>query len=151
MMQRREFVTLLGSAAAWPITAHAQQSGRMRHIGVLMPLPADHPVTKARIGAFLQALHQLGWIEGRNLRIDYRWSVGDAEQLNRDAAELVALAPEVILATGSPPVAALQRATRTVPIVFVLVSDPVGAGFVASQAQPGGNTTGFTPFDRTAA
>jgi putative ABC transport system substrate-binding protein len=152
VMRRRAFITLLGGAATapamiWPLAARAQTGERMRRVGVLMLLSADDPVARARIAAFVQGLGQLGWIDGRNLRIDYRWTVGSADQLRSDAAELVALAPDVILATGSPPVAALQQASRSVPIVFVLVSDPVGAGYVASLGRPGGSTTGFTPFE----
>jgi putative ABC transport system substrate-binding protein len=146
-MKRREFITLVGGAAAWPIMARAQQPQRMRRIGVLMALAADDPEAKARLAAFLQGLRQSGWSVGDNLQIDYRWSVGDAEQLRKDATELAALKPEVILATGSPTVAALQQATRSVPIVFVRTSDPVGDGFVDSLARPGGNTTGFMSFE----
>jgi putative ABC transport system substrate-binding protein len=112
-----------------------------------MNLPADDPVARRRVGAFQQKLQQLGWTEGDNLRIDYRWTVGDDDELRRYAGELVALAPDVLLATGSPTVVALRKATHTVPIVFALVADPVGAGFVDSLAQPGGNATGFTPFE----
>lgn len=145
-MRRREFLGLVGGAAVtWPCPARAQQ--RVRRIGVLMNLLSTDTVAKARIGAFQQGLQQLGWTEGRNLQIDYRWTAGGGDELRRYAAELVALAPDAILATGSPPVVALQRATRTVPIVFVLVADPVGAGFVESLARPGGNATGFTPFE----
>jgi ABC-type uncharacterized transport system substrate-binding protein len=148
-LRRRDFVALLGGAAAWPLAARAQQGERMRHIGVLMNLTADDAVDRARIGAFRQRLQQLGWAEDRNLRIEYRWTAGGDEELSRHAAALVALAPEVIMATGSPPVVALRKATRTTPIVFVLVADPVGAGFVQSLAKPGGNATGFTPFEYT--
>ena len=144
-MRRREFIGLLGGATAWPLAARAQQAERMRHIGVLMT--SDDPEAQARIAAFLQGLQQLGWIEGRNVRIDTRWGGGDAEHIRRYAAELVALAPDVILATGSATVGPLLQVTRTVPIVFVYVPDPVGAGFVNSLARPGGNATGFTPFD----
>jgi putative ABC transport system substrate-binding protein len=147
-MRRREFVALLGATAAiWPIAARAQQPERMRRIGVLMPLAADDPVARVRIAAFLQGLQQFGWTDGRNLRIDYRWPVGDTDRIRRDAAELVALAPDVIMVTSSVPTVALQQATRTVPIVFVLVADPVGAGIADSMARPGGNATGFTPFE----
>ena len=143
-MKRREFITLLGgAAAAWPLAARAQQAERMRRIGVLMPLAADDPESQRRIAAFLQGLQQLGWTDGRNMRIDTRWATGDADRLRRHAAELVALAPDVILASGGTVVAPLLQATRTVPIVFALIVDPVGAGFVASLARPGGNATGF--------
>jgi ABC-type uncharacterized transport system substrate-binding protein len=142
-MRRREFITLLGGAAAWPLAAHAQQRERMRRIGVLIPYAADDPEGQARIAAFLQGLQQLGWTEGRNVRIDYRWSAGDADRARRYAAELVALAPDVILASGTSTVGPLLQATRTVPIVFPVIGDPVGAGFVDSLARPGGNATGF--------
>jgi putative ABC transport system substrate-binding protein len=146
-MQRREFITLVGGAAAWPLAARAQQGGGMRRIGVLMGLAADDPESQRRVTAFVQGLQQLGWTDGRNVRIDTRWATANAE-IRRHAAELAALAPDVILAaTGSPTVAPLLEATRTVPIVFVNVIDPVGAGFVASLARPGGNATGFTVFE----
>jgi ABC-type uncharacterized transport system substrate-binding protein len=142
---RREFITLLGgTAAAWPLAARAQQPERMRRIGVLMPLAADDPVSLARIGAFLQSLQELSWTDGRNVRMEYRWVAGNAERVRKFAAELVALAPDVILANGTTVMAPLLQATRTIPIVFVNVSDPVGGGFVASLARPGGNATGFT-------
>jgi len=146
-MRRREFITLFGGVAAWPLAARAQQPERMRRIGVLTPFAADDPESMARIAAFLQGLGETGWAVGRNVRIDYRWSAGDAERTRKNAAELVALAPDVILATGSPVTAALLQATRTVPLVFVQVPDPVANGFVASLAQPGGNATGFATFD----
>jgi putative tryptophan/tyrosine transport system substrate-binding protein len=148
MSSRREFITLLGgAAAAWPVTARAQQPERMRHIGVLISGAADDPVLQERNAAFLQALQQLGWTVGRNLRIDYRWPGGDAERIRKYAAELVALAPDVILASGTANVGPLLQATRTVPIVFPIVGDPVGAGFVDSLARPGGNATGFMSFE----
>jgi putative ABC transport system substrate-binding protein len=144
-MKRREFITLLGGAAAWPLAARAQQpSVKVRRIGVLTNLASDDPESLSRIGAFLQALQELGWTDGRNVRIDYRWGAGDRERNAKYAAELVALAPAVILATGSPTVEPLMRTTRTVPIVFVQVTDPVGAGVVETLARPGGNATGFT-------
>jgi putative ABC transport system substrate-binding protein len=147
-MRRREFITLLGgAAAAWPLAAHAQQAERMRRIGVLMNTAADDPEGKARFAAFLQGLQQLGWTDGRNVRIDTRWGGGDTNRIRRYAAELVSLAPDVTLASATPAVAALQEATRTVPIVFVVVADPVGAGFVDSLARPGGNITGFLAFE----
>jgi len=146
-MKRREFITLLGGAAtAWPLAARAQQGERMRRIGVLTGL-ADDPDTQAHMAAFLQGLAQLGWTDGRNLRIDTRWAAGDAERGRRYAAELVGLAPDVILASGSSVLEPLLKATRSVPIVFTIVADPVGAGFVDSLAEPGGNATGFTPFE----
>jgi len=149
-VNRRRFITLLGGAAfAWPPAARAQQPERMRRIGVLMAQAADDPEYQNRVAAFLQGLEQLGWTDGRNVRIDYRWGAGDAGRIRRYAGELVALAPDVILATGTSTVAPLQQATHTVPIVFVNVVDPVGAGFVASLAQPGGNATGFTLFEYT--
>jgi putative ABC transport system substrate-binding protein len=146
-VNRRSFITLFAGAAAWPLAARAQQGERMRRIGMLMNLTADDRESQIRNAAFLQGLQQLGWTEGGNVRIDYRWAAGDADRFRRYAAELVALAPDVILASASPAVAALQQATRTVPIVFVIVIDPVGVGFVASLPRPGGNTTGFTLFE----
>ncbi len=147
-MKRREFITFLGgAAAAWPLAARAQQRERMRRIGVLMTLAADDPEGQARLTAFVQGLQELGWTDGRNVRIDYRWAAGDAERARRYAAELVALAPDVILAHGGSIVPSLLQATRTVPIVFTQTPDPVGAGFVNSLARPGGNVTGFTIFE----
>jgi putative ABC transport system substrate-binding protein len=147
-MNRRESIALLvGAAAAWPLASRAQQLERARRIGVLMNLAVGDPEGEARIAAFLQGLQQLGWTDGRNARIDYRWAAGDAGRFHRYAEELLALAPDVILASATPSIQALQQATRTVPIVFVNVADPVGAGFVASLARPGGNTTGFTPME----
>jgi putative ABC transport system substrate-binding protein len=144
-MRRREFITLFGGAAAtWPL---AQQTERMRRIGVLMNVAADDPEAQARNVAFLQGLHELGWTDGRDVRIDYRWAAGDADRLRRYAAELVALAPDVVLASGTSTVGPLQRASGTVPIVFAGVADPVGAGFVNSMARPGGNATGFISFE----
>src|SRR4029450_6410401 len=144
-MRRRAFITLLGGAAAWPLAARAQQGERMRRIGVLLYLAADDSEPQARLAAFAQALKQLGWSDGRNLRIDTRWATAD--DIRTHAAELAALAPDVLVAgTGTATAAPLLQATRTVPIVFVSVIDPVGAGFVASLAQPGGNATGFTIF-----
>jgi len=136
-MQRREFITLLGGAAAWPLAAGAQQPERMRRIGILMPLSTDDPEAQARIAAFQQGLQQLGWTIGRNVRIDYRLSAGDADDARKYAVELVALAPDVILANGGAAVEPLLRATRSVPIVFAIVPDPVGSGFVDSLARPG--------------
>ena len=147
-MNRRDFITLLGGAAVtWPLAARAQQGERARRIGVLMNVAADDAEGQARIAAFLQVLQQLGWTDGRNVRIDYRWTAGDADRFQRYAEELLALAPDVLLASATPSVQALQRATRTVPIVFAQVGDPVGAGLVESLARPGGNITGFLPFE----
>ena len=145
-MKRREFITILGGAAAWPLAAHAQGE-RMRRIGALMSTTADDPEGQARIAAFQQGLQQFGWMIGRNVRIDSRWPAGDSERFRRYAGELVALSPDVILATGSAAAEPLLQATRTVPIVFVIVPDPVGAGFVSSLARPGGNATGFIQFE----
>jgi putative tryptophan/tyrosine transport system substrate-binding protein len=146
-LQRRKFITLLGGAAVWPIAARAQQRERVRRIGVLMHLAADDAEGQSRHAAFLQGLQELGWSVGRNVRVDTRWSGGDADRFRRYAAELIALAPDVILASTTPATAALQQATRTVPIVFVAVTDPVSGGFVASLARPEGNTTGFALFE----
>jgi putative ABC transport system substrate-binding protein len=147
-VKRREFITLLGgAAAAWPLAASAQQGERMRRIGVLMHLPENDPETQGRMRAFLQGLQQLGWTEGRNLRIDYRFGAADVDRARRYAAELIALEPEVIQASGTGPMAAVQQATRTVPIVFAQVPDPVNAGFVDSLARPDGNVTGFSVFE----
>jgi putative ABC transport system substrate-binding protein len=146
-MKRREFITLLGGAAAWPLVARAQQPERMRRIGVLNPIPADHQEAPARTAAFQQGLQQLGWTVDLNVRIDYRWSGGDAGNIRKHAWELVALAPDVILASGVAALGPLLEATRTVPIVFPLAADPVGAGFVESLARPGGNVTGFAAHD----
>ena len=148
-MRRRDFITLLGgAAAAWPLAARAQQSERMRRVGVLVAAAAGDPEYQARNVAFLQSLQQLGWADGRNVRIDTRWATTNSDDVRRHAAELAALAPDVLVAaTGTITVAALLQATRTVPIVFVVVIDPVGAGFVASLARPGGNATGFTTFE----
>jgi putative ABC transport system substrate-binding protein len=146
-MKRRAFITLLGGAAAWPLAARAQQSEPMRRIGVLMSTAADDPEGQARIAAFQQGLQQFGWTIGRNVRIDSRWPVGDSERFRTYAAELVALSPDVILATGSAAAEPLLRATHTIPVVFVVVPDPVGAGFVNSLARPGGNATGFIQFE----
>jgi putative ABC transport system substrate-binding protein len=146
--RRRDFITLLGgaAAAAWPLTARAQGE-RMRRIGVLMNLTAEDPESPARLAAFAQGLADLGWTIGRNLRIDYRWAGGDPERIRKDAEELVALTPDLILSSGTPTVAALQKATRSVPIVFAQVVDPVGSGIVETLARPGGNITGFSVFE----
>jgi ABC-type uncharacterized transport system substrate-binding protein len=142
-MNRRGFITLLGGAAAWPLAARAQQPGGMRRIGVLMGQVATDPEGQSRLAAFLQGLQETCWSVGRNMRIETRWSAGNADDTRKYAAELVALGSEVILSSGTPAVAALIQATRTVPIVFAVVADPVGAGFVDSLARPGGNATGF--------
>ena len=146
-MKRRQFITILGGAAAWPLAARAQQSERMRRIGVLMNLAADDPEAQVRLAAFHQGLQELGWTVGRNLRIDTRWGAGDADRYRRYSTELVALAPDVILAASGAIVPWLLQATRSVPIVFAQVPDPVGTGFVESLAHPGGNITGFTNFE----
>ena len=147
-MRRREFLGVLGgAAAAWPLAARAQQGERMRRIGMLLPAAADDAEFQARVGAFLQGLALLGWTIGRNVRIDTRWATTNAAEIRRHAAELAALAPDVILAHGATTVGPLLQATRTVPIVFPVVVDPVGAGFVDSLARPGGNATGFMNFE----
>jgi putative ABC transport system substrate-binding protein len=146
-LKRRTFITLLGGAAAWPLAARAQQGERMRRIGVLMSQAADDPEGQARLLALAQGLQESGWSVGRNVRIDTRWGAGDAERYRSYAAELVALAPDVILVNGPSALGALQQSTRSVPIVFAVVVDPVGGGFVASLARPGGYATGFTQFE----
>ena len=149
-MKRREFITLIGgAAAAWPFTARAQQTEQMRRIGVLIPAATDDKIFQARLAALLQGLQQLGWSDGRNLRIDIRWGAGDADLIRKHAVELVALAPDVVIAFASISVASLRQVTRAVPIVFTLAADPVGAGYVESLARPGGNVTGFTVFEYT--
>jgi putative ABC transport system substrate-binding protein len=146
-MRRREFIGLLGGAAAtWPLAARAQQLERVRRVGVLMPLPADDAEAQARVTMFQQALQGLGWTDGRNVHIDVRWS-GNASDTRKHAEELVALAPDVIFASGSPGIGSALQATRTIPIVFAIVPDPVGAGYVQSLSQPGGNATGFMMFE----
>jgi ABC-type uncharacterized transport system substrate-binding protein len=145
-IERRKFLATLGGAAAWPLAARAQQGERMRRIGVLMPGDADNPDNQARLAAFLQGLQQFGWAVGRNLRIDLRWAAGEVGRNRQYAEELVGLAPDVILAAASG-VSALKQATRTVPIVFTIVADPVGLGFVDNMARPGGNITGFLAFE----
>jgi putative ABC transport system substrate-binding protein len=151
-MRRRDFITILGGVAVapavlWPCATRAQQGDRLRRIGVLSGTAADDPEGRARVAAFVQGLQQLGWTDGRNVRIDYRWSVADPDLGRRYAAELVALAPDVMLAGGGATVPALLQATRTVPIVFANVPDPVGSGVVKSLARPGGNATGFMQFE----
>jgi putative ABC transport system substrate-binding protein len=147
-VQRREFIMLLGGAAvAWPIAARAQQPERVRRIGIIVATTADDAEFQAWVGAFLQALALLGWAIGRNMRIDTRWASANPNEIRRNATELAALAPDVILAHGASTVKEVLQATRTVPVVFPVVSDPVGAGYVESMARPGGNATGFTSFD----
>jgi putative ABC transport system substrate-binding protein len=147
-VKRRQFITLLGGAAiGWPLSARAQQPDRMRRIGVLASQSADDPVAQARNAAFLQGLRALGWMVGHNVQIEYRWASGDGDRSRKNAAEMVALAPDVILATGGVSVGPLLQVSRTLPIVFVQVTDPVGAGYVESLARPGGNATGFIPFE----
>ena len=145
-MKRRTFIAALGAATAWPVVAHGQQPDHVRRIGVLMTLAADDPEGQARVAAFRQGLQQLGWTGGHDVQIETRWATSNIEA-RKHAAEVVALAPDLILATGSPTVAALQQATRSVPIVFVNVADPVGAGFVDGLARPGGNITGFALYE----
>jgi putative ABC transport system substrate-binding protein len=146
-MKRRAFISLLGGAVAWPLAAHAQQREQMRRIGVLMNLTAEDAEGQGRLAAFMQGLQEAGWSVGRNVRVDLRWGGGDPELYRNHAAELVALAPDVFLAAGAIVARALQRATRTIPIVFANAVDPVAMGFVASLARPGGNATGFTIFE----
>jgi putative ABC transport system substrate-binding protein len=147
-MKRRNFLGVLSGAVAWPLAARAQPGERVRRVGVLMASAADDSESQVRIAAFLQGLRQLGWTDGRNVRVDTRWATSNADELRRHAVELVALAPDVLVAaSGTTTVAPLLQATRTVPIVFVIVIDPVGAGFVASLSRPGGNATGFTTFE----
>ena len=146
-LPRRDFITGLGGAAAWPLAARAQQPARTRRIGVLMVGAADDPGSPVIIGAFLQGMAELGWTDRRNVVIDYRWAAGEAERYRKFATELVELSPDVIVAAGVPSAAALQQATRSIPIVFVDASDPVGSGLVASLARPGGNLTGFALFE----
>jgi putative ABC transport system substrate-binding protein len=144
-MRRREFITLLGGAAAWPLAARAQQS--MRRVAVIMVTPETDPVGQGRLKAFLQGFEKRGWIDGRNARFDIRWAGGSAERMREIVAEIVALKPDVIVANGTPTVAALKRATSTIPVVFVGINEPVVQGFIASMARPGGNITGFTQVD----
>ena len=149
-MRRREFVILLGgsAAAAWPLAAHAQQSNRLRVVGVLLAMAPDDPEAQLRVKAIEAGLRELGWTEGRNLRLEYRWAAGDAALLRKQATELVGLAPDLILATSTPVLAALQQ-ENPLPIVFVQVTDPIGGGFVPNLARPGGSLTGFTSFEFT--
>jgi putative tryptophan/tyrosine transport system substrate-binding protein len=152
IIARRALISLLGGAAAWPLAARAQQGERVRRIGVFMPLAADDPIGQARIAALREGLEKLGWTEGRNIRIDTRWtSTGDVESMQRFAKELVALQPDLIVTQSTPITATLLQETRTIPIVFALVADPIGSGFVASFAKPGGNVTGFVTIEPTMA
>jgi putative tryptophan/tyrosine transport system substrate-binding protein len=145
---RRAFITVLGAAAVWPLAGHAQQPERMRRLGVLIGFPENHPFTRAIVKAFAQALGRFGWVDGKNIVIDYRFAAGDPTLYKTSAAELVGLAPDAILASpGTVGVPALRQQTRSIPIVFVLLADPVGRGFVQSLARPGGNITGFSSFD----
>jgi putative ABC transport system substrate-binding protein len=147
-MRRREFITLIGgTAATWSLTARAQQPGVVRRIVMLLANAENDPNGPAYIGAFRQGLQELGWTEGRNIRIDYRWTAGKPDRALTYATELATLAPDVVLANGTQVLTALQRATRSIPIVFVVVADPVGAGFVKDLAHPGGNITGFSTFE----
>jgi putative ABC transport system substrate-binding protein len=146
-IRRRNFVLALACAAAWPLAARAQQPERIRRIGVLSGLAADDPQGQATVSTFLQRLQQLGWADGRNATIDYRWGAGNVDDMRKQAAELVALGPDVMVATGGASVGPLLQATRTIPIVFANVPDPVGSGFVDSLSQPGGNATGFMQFE----
>src|SRR6476620_1161390 len=146
-MRRRKFITLVGGVVSWPLVARAQPAERMRRIRVLPQADKKDLEVQPRLKAFLDGLEQFGWTEGRNLRLEYRWAGGNADDLRRHAAELVALAPDVLVAAGGAAVGALQQATRTIPIVFATVGDPVGAGFVENLARPGGNITGFSVFE----
>jgi putative ABC transport system substrate-binding protein len=146
-LNRRWFITVLGGAAAWPLAGHAQQPEQVRRLGVLLPYPPNDPVTRAILTAFADGLGRFGWVEGKNIRIDYRFAAGDPALYKAYGAELVGLSPDAIFASASPAVAALRQQTRTIPIVFVQVVDPVGLGFVQSLARPGGNITGFSAYD----
>jgi len=145
-MKRREFITLVGGGITWPLAARAQQGG-MRHVGLLMNTSAETPESQSRLALFVQGLREAGWVDGRNIQIETRWAAGDPGRFHKYAAELVALAPDVLLASTTPAVTALHQATRSIPIVFVGVVDPVGSGLVASLARPGGNATGFVVFE----
>jgi putative tryptophan/tyrosine transport system substrate-binding protein len=147
-MRRREFITLLGgTAAAWPLASRAQQPGRVRRVGVLMTFAADDPDGQADFAVLAQGLQEFGWTVGRNLRLDYRWGANDLDRFRTYAAELIALSPDVVVATAGSVVTAFQQASRTVPIVFVTTIDPVGGGWVESLARPGGNATGFLSYE----
>jgi len=142
-MRRREFIGGLAGAAAWPLSVRAQQTDRMRRVGVLMGVAENEAEGQSRIKAFRQGLEDWGWAEGRNLRVDYRWAGGNIDRIRTFSAELVALAPEVIVANSTPVLATLHQMTRDIPVVFVIVNDPVGLGYIESMARPGGNITGF--------
>src|SRR5262252_781721 len=146
-MRRREFITLVGGVATWSLAAHAQQGQRVRRIGALMNLAADDPVSIARAKAFAEGLQALGWVDGRNVQIDYRWAASKPDLFQRHAVELATSAPDVILAAGGAALPAVLQATRTIPVVFVHTPDPVGSDFVASMARPGGNATGFLTYE----
>src|SRR5215831_10404732 len=148
-MRRREFITSLGALTAWPLTARAQQSERMRHIGVLMAFSENDPEAQSWAKEFRQELGKLGWTEGHNVHIDTRWATADVESLQRNAKQLMALQPDLILTGSTPATAAMRQQTNTIPIVFAMVGDPVGSGFVASLSRPGGNLTGFTPIENS--
>jgi len=148
-MKRREFIAGLGGVVAWPLAARAQQGERVRRIGVLLGWDDDNALSKAWFSGFTQGISELGWADGRNLRMDVRWAAGNVDRMRRFAKELVGLGPDLILASTTPVTAALQRETQTIPIVFAGISDPVGAGFVASLARPGGNITGFINIEAT--
>src|SRR5262245_48202242 len=147
IMKRREFITLLGGSAAWPLAARAQQGERMRRVGLLMNTTSEESEAQSHVAAFQQGMQENGWSVGRNLRVDLRWGGADTDLTRRHAAELVALSPDVMVAAGGPVVSAIQRESRTVPIVFAQSIDPIGAGIVASLARPGGNATGFMQFE----
>src|SRR5215831_5244714 len=146
-MRRRDFITLLGGAAAWPIAARAQQAGRKRRIGVLMAYAENDREYQSHLAAFREELQKLGWTEGRNVQIDYRWAALDPELMRRFARELIALQPDVILSSSSPTTTSLLQETRSIPIIFANIADPVGSGLVASLSRPGGNATGFMLFE----
>jgi putative ABC transport system substrate-binding protein len=148
-MRRRKFITLIGAAAAWPLAARAQQPGPMRRIGVLMSYSENDMEGQARTAAFREGLRKLGWMEGRNIRIDIRWATAEAASMQQFAVELVALQPDLILSESTPTTTALLQQTHTIPIIFAVVSDPIGSGFIASFARPGGNVTGFTNIEPT--
>ena len=148
-MRRREFIALIGGAAAWPLAARAQQSARIRHIGILMAFSENDPEAQSWAGGFREELGKLGWTEGHNIQIDTRWATADVESLQHFAKQLVALQPDLILTGSTPATAAMRQQTNTIPIIFAMVGDPVGSGFVASLSRRGGNLTGFTPIENS--